>query len=279
MRRFYNAPMTEDSRSIAGDFDVRSARYATNQWHRTYAEGLIAHASLQPGDRVLDAGVGTGFAAIAAATRVGRAGHVVGVDVSPGMLEQARRAIESAGLDNIELRQADACDLRDVPDESFDAVVCSAALLYMPVQQALAEWRRLLRPGGIVAFSTMRKGFPLAGQLFRDCAADVGVHLDDPSAVLGSESAAVEALGRAGFTDSVVVAGTVRLHDADFACAWESNLRSAGHAPVRGLAPVDLETLRLRFEQMLRERRASEPAFADAQVLYARAVRPGRQDA
>lgn len=279
MRRFYNAPMTEDRRSIADDFDARSARYARNAWHRTYAEGLVAHVPIQPGDRVLDAGVGTGFAAIAAAARVGPSGRVIGIDLSPGMLEQARRAIESAGLDNIELRHADACDLRDVPDESFDAVVCSAALLYMPVQRALAEWRRLLRPDGIVAFSTMRSGFPQAGQLFRDCASEIGVRLDDPSAALGSETKAIDVLVHAGFVDPVVAASTVRLGDADFACAWESNLRSAGHAPVRSLATADLEALRTRFEQALAHRRQRDPAFADAQVLYARAVKPARRNA
>jgi SAM-dependent methyltransferase len=117
----------EDRRGIAADFDIRSADYSKNQWHRAYAEGLIANSSLGLGDRVLDAGVGTGFAALAAAVRVGPRGRVVGVDVSSGMLQQARIAIEASGLGNIELLQADACDLRGLEDKSFDAVVCCGA--------------------------------------------------------------------------------------------------------------------------------------------------------
>ena len=108
--------MTEDRPGIAADFDVRSAGYSKNQWHRAYAEGLIAHSALRLGDRVLDAEVGRGFAAIAAAVRVGPQGRVVGVDVSPGMLQQAQVSVEATGLGNIELLQADACELRDLPD-------------------------------------------------------------------------------------------------------------------------------------------------------------------
>jgi ubiquinone/menaquinone biosynthesis C-methylase UbiE len=271
--------VAEDRQRIAADFDLRSARYSKNQWHRVYAEGLIAGSTIRHGDRVLDAGVGTGFAAIAAAVKVGPGGSVVGVDVSPGMLQQARAAAEAAGLGNIELLQADACDLRDLEDESFDAAVCSAGLLYMPVQRALTEWRRLLKPGGIVAFSTMRAGSPRAGQLFRDCAAELGVQLTDPSAALGSEAAAAAALSKVGFTEIAVVADTVRLADADFACAWESNLRSAAHGEVGSLAPADLEGLRLRFEQALDDCRTGDPSFAAAEVLYVYAVKPDHRHA
>jgi ubiquinone/menaquinone biosynthesis C-methylase UbiE len=266
--------MSEDRRRIAADFDLRSAGYSKNQWHQAYAEGLIAHSALRIGDRVLDAGVGTGFAAIAAAVRIGPRGRVVGVDVSPGMLQRAQVAVEAAGLGTIELLQADACELRDLADESFDAVICSAGLLYMPVQRALTEWRRLLRPGGVIGVSTMRAGSPQAGQLFRDCAAEFGVQLDDPSAALGSESAAAAALRQGGFTEIAVVADTVRLADGDFACAWESNLRSAAHGKVRSLAPTDLEGLRLRFEHALDNRRRIDPSFAVAEVLYAYGAKP-----
>jgi ubiquinone/menaquinone biosynthesis C-methylase UbiE len=266
----------EDPRRIATDFDLRSANYSKNHWHRAYADGLIAQSAIRFRDRVLDAGVGTGFAAIAAAARVGPEGLVVGVDVSPGMLQQAQLAIDAAELGNIELLQADAAALPGLADESFDAVVCSAALLYMPVQRALTEWNRLLRPGGTIAFSTMRAGFPRAGQLFRDCAAELGVQLTDPSAALGSESAAAAALRQAGFTQIVVVADSVRLVDVDFACAWESNLRSAAHGEVRSLPPADLESLQLQFEHALDNRRRVDPGFGVAQVLYALGVKPDR---
>ena len=266
--------MTDDRQRIAADFDVRAGNYSRNTWHRVYAEGLIAHSAIGSGDRVLDAGVGTGFAAIAAAMKVGSSGRVIGVDVSPGMLQEARVAVEAAQLRNVEFLQADACDLHELQAESFDAVICSAALLYMPVHRALTEWRRLLKPGGTVGFSTMRTGFPQAGELFRNCAAEFGVQLADPSATLGSESSAAAALRQAGFAEIALVADRVLLSDADFSCAWESNLRSAAHGEVRNLAAPQLEALRSRFEQALDEARRRDPSFAAADVLYAYGVKP-----
>ena len=97
-------------------------------------------------------------AARAIATRVGPHGRVIAVDISPGMLDQARTAAAAAGLANIALLCGDATDLRSVPAASIDAVVCAAGLLYMPVAAALLEWARVLKPGGVVTVSTMRYG-------------------------------------------------------------------------------------------------------------------------
>jgi ubiquinone/menaquinone biosynthesis C-methylase UbiE len=265
--------MPDDTTRIASDFDARAARYERNQWHRVCAERLVAHAAIRAGDVVLDAGAGTGFAALAAAAKTGPSGRVIGVDVSSGMLDRARDAAAAARLRNVDFVQADACDL-ELDSETIDVVVCAAALLYMPVSLALAEWHRLLKPGGTIGFSTMRTGYPVAGQLFRDCAAAFGVQLLDPSAALGSESAASAALIEAGFVRVRVVEESVPMNDDDFALAWESNLRSAAHGAVRSLSSDALDALRERFERTLTERRVRDASFAVARVLYAFGRKP-----
>jgi len=260
----------EDPVHVAASFDERAATYGRNAWHQRYAEQLVGHASLRTGQHVLDAGVGTGFAAVAIAQAVGRDGRVVGVDLSRGMLDQARATLDVAGLHWVELLQRDATDLHDIRDGTFDAVICAAALLYMPVDAALVEWRRLLRPGGLVAFSTMQRGSPRAGALFRECARAFGVLLDDPSEALGSADACQSALERAGFVEIRVVPGDVELAAADLSLAWAANMRSAGHAAVRSLAPADLEHLRQRFEEALADAHANLAQPAErAAVLYA----------
>jgi hypothetical protein len=120
----------------------------------------------------------------------------------------------------------------------------------------------------------MRTGFPKAGQVFRDCAAERDVQLADPSAALGSESSAAAALRQGGFTAIALVADRVLLSDADFSRAWGSNLRSAAYGEVRNLAPASLEALHLRFELALDERRRGDPSFAVAGVLYAYGTKP-----
>jgi len=262
--------VTDDQRTIAAAFDERSARYGRNQWHRVYADALVALTPLQPGQRVLDAGTGTGFAALAIAPRVAPGGRIVAVDVSAGMLERARAAVSAAGIASIELVEGDATTLPAFADGSFDVVVCSAALLYMPIDRTLQEWHRLLDTGGHVAFSSMRAGSPAAGRVFRACAAEYGLILDDPSAPLGSEDRCRDALRAAGFRDPHVAAGEIMFSAGDLEMAWESNLRSAAHAPVRSLGEQPQEMMRQRFEAARRREEAGDPeGFARAHVLYA----------
>jgi ubiquinone/menaquinone biosynthesis C-methylase UbiE len=121
---------------VVARFDRRAPTYNRNEWHRRSAERLVELLSLKSRDRVLDAGTGTGFAAIAAASQATR---VVGVDVSAAMLEQARRSLDTLGLGNVELVQADATALPQYVDGAFDAVIGATVLLYMPVDRALRE--------------------------------------------------------------------------------------------------------------------------------------------
>jgi ubiquinone/menaquinone biosynthesis C-methylase UbiE len=260
---------------IAADFDARAPRYNQNRWHREVAGQLVTRCALTPGQRVLDAATGTGFAALAAARVVGPTGLVIGVDISAGMLSEAGRAAEAERLPGLAWHQGDASRLPDDWQARFDVVTCAAGLLYMDVARALAEWRRVLKPGGRVAFSSMATRSPPAGALFRDCAAESGVRLGDPSAPLGSARACRAALLHAGFVAVDVETGTVRVDAGDHALAWESNLRSAGHAAVQGLAAADLDALRQRYLSALeRASRHDLAALEAATVLYASGRRP-----
>ena len=97
---------------------------------------------------VLDAGTGTGFLAVLAA----RLGHrVTGVDLTPAMLERARLRADDAGVD-VEWHVGDAMHL-PFEDNRFDIVVSRHVLWTMPdPARAFAEWRRVARPGGRVAW-------------------------------------------------------------------------------------------------------------------------------
>ena len=140
----------------------------------------------------------------------------------------------------------------------------------MPVAEALAAWRRLLKPGGFVAFSGLRAGSPPAGRLFRECAAEFGLRLTDPSAALGTEDAARSALERANYTVHAIVGESLVFSAQDLSLAWESNLRSAGHEAVKHLDATAQDALRSRYLVALAaERRADPQGFSQAEILYA----------
>jgi ubiquinone/menaquinone biosynthesis C-methylase UbiE len=268
--------MSLDRREIAASFDARAPRYAANDWHRHSAERLVGLCGLVPGSRVLDAGTGTGFAALAAARAVGREGHVLGVDLSGGMLREARLAAQAAGLTNVEFREGDAVFLDDQRPGTFDIVTCAAGLLYMPIADALQQWHRLLKEGGVMAFSGMSAGSPPAGRIFRDCAAAFGVAVHDPSEPLGSPAACRAALAAAGFEIVDVVSETMEFTTQDLTLAWESNVRSAGHAEVQRLSDRALAELRRTYLDALAREESEHPgALSRAEILYALGRRAG----
>lgn len=104
--------------------------------------------TLQPGQQVVDVGSGAGFDSLIAARMVGPHGQVIGVDMTPAMLEKARRSAASAGLANVEFREGYAETL-PVLDSWADVVISNGVLNLAPDKiAALTEMARALKPGG-----------------------------------------------------------------------------------------------------------------------------------
>ncbi|MDP6979312.1 MAG: methyltransferase domain-containing protein [Myxococcota bacterium] len=103
---------------------------------------------LNPGERVLDVGSGAGIDSLIAAKQVGDQGRVVGVDMTMGMLERARRAAKEGGAINVEFREGHMEDL-PVERDWADVVISNGVLNLAPDKDsALCEFERVLKPGG-----------------------------------------------------------------------------------------------------------------------------------
>ncbi len=120
-------------------------------WYGEVTRQMLAAAHVQSGQRILDVAAGAGEPAVSAAECVGPSGYVLATDISEGIVELAGQVARERGLNQIETRAMDGEKL-DLPDASFDAVLCRLGLMYMPHPvTALREWRRVLKPGGWVA--------------------------------------------------------------------------------------------------------------------------------
>jgi ubiquinone/menaquinone biosynthesis C-methylase UbiE len=128
-------------------------RRAVWEASRVVGEWLVDALDPQPGETVLELAAGVGDTGFAAAARLGPSGKLISTDFSAPMVDAARRRAEEVGVSNVEFRTMDA-ERMDLADGSVDGVLCRWGYMLMadPVA-ALNETRRVLRPGGRVAFS------------------------------------------------------------------------------------------------------------------------------
>jgi len=164
----------------------------------------VTLAALQPGATVLDLGSGGGIDCFLAARQVGPGGYVIGVDMTPDMLDKARANARKLGLENVEFRLGEIEHL-PVADEAVDVVISNCVINLSPDKpQVFREAYRVLRPGGRLAVSDIVTRVELPQEIKQDlgvwasCVAGAWVDKD--------YAAAIQA---AGFVDVGIEAKTL----------------------------------------------------------------------
>jgi arsenite methyltransferase len=133
-----------------------------------------ALASLRPGETVVDLGCGGGFDVLLAAAKVGSTGKVIGIDMTPDMLDLARRNAAKAGAANVEFHQA-KIDLLPLASASVDCVISNCVINLAADKPAVfREIARVLKPGGRLAASDIALTRQLPDEVRDDLAAYVG---------------------------------------------------------------------------------------------------------
>ena len=216
-------------------FNRIAARYADGAPLRASLQAaLLEAAALAPGEHVLDLAAGPGLLARNAARQVLPDGWVLASDIAEGMLAEGQRRAAAEGLPDL---LAAACDAEHLAfgDGSFDVALIGLGLFIFPEPgKALAELRRVLRPGGRLALSVWgpREAVPLIARA-QDCIARLlpAPKVARPSVFrLGEADALATLLGEAGFTDVHLTPHRLscRFDSAD--AYWQAFLDLAGGA-------------------------------------------------
>ncbi len=160
----------------------------------------LAFAELRPGDVVVDLGSGAGFDAFIASPRVGPAGRVIGVDMTPEMIERSRALAARDHITNVEFRLGEI-EALPVADAVADMVISNCVINLSPEKpRVFAEAFRVLKPGGVLMLSDLVLLRPLLERVRASVEAYVGCI---SGASLRDEYLAM--ISRAGFSNVEVL--------------------------------------------------------------------------
>jgi len=162
----------------------------------------FALGEIQPGEHVLDCGSGAGVDSLIAARLVGSAGSVIGIDMTPEMLDRARHAATASGLDNVEFQEG-YLEALPIDDGWADVIISNGVLNLVPDKAtALAEMFRVLRPGGRLQVADIVLGRAVSDRAKQDVSLWTGC-------IAGGllESELAEIVAAAGFVDVEVIPG------------------------------------------------------------------------
>ncbi len=262
--------------SVAAAFDAVAAGYdrAALRLFPFVADRLVHGIGLARGAKVLDVGVGTGAATLAAAQIVGTPGRVIGIDIAEQMLERAYRSHFVQRLENVDLHEMDGEKL-DFRARYFDAVVCASAIYLMKhPAAAVREWCRVTRSGGWVAFSSLAPGAmqPLAGRYLR-CLARYGITAAEEALLPWlrlAEPARIHALlEQAGLVDCRVDKHEMGYSLKDAEAWWELLWHTELRRPLQALPADELARLRAEHLEEVGELSGDQGLWLDAPALFA----------
>lgn len=266
---------TAYKQQLLNDFNSRT-NYDNGRFYIPIANKLVEFANLQNGQKILDIATGTGIVALNAAQKVGHTGKVIGVDISTGMLSNARQKLTETSLHNVEFIEADAETL-NFKDNSFDAILCSLAVCYLTdIPAALRKWYWFLKTDGFVAFNVWSENAFPPSVLFREVANRYGVKVPNPNESMGTIERCNQLLCNINFKNIEIETeqfGWYFKVDANIAeNIWQMNANNVFGYQVYQLSEVKLQECKAEYIKEMQALPTTEKGvWCDAQIFFIRA--------
>ncbi|HEB58897.1 MAG TPA: methyltransferase domain-containing protein [Gammaproteobacteria bacterium] len=264
--------LIETFEAVAAGYDNPAQRYFP-----FCADRLVTFLQPRPGEKILDVGTGTGAVATAVAQFLLPGGRVTAIDLSEAMLTRAEANARKMALDNIDFHLMDG-EAPEFKNNYFDAVSASFCLfMFTDMVAGLTQWRRVLKPGGRVIFSSFTaSAFQPFIDLLLDEAAAISGEPRDVHAMPLMDAAECEAvLHEAGFTDISVATVQLGYHLAGPAEWWEIVENTGLRMRLATLSPVQQATLRQRHLDELASHVDDKGLWLNVETLISRARAPG----
>ena len=171
----------------------------------------IALASLKEGETVLDLGSGAGFDCFLAASKVGKTGKVIGVDMTPEMIEKARENKQKGDYDNVEFRLGEIENL-PIADNSVDIIISNCVINLSPEKgRVFEEAFRVLKPGGrimisdIVLLKTIPDAIMDSIEMYVSCIAGASLKTDYIETIKAAGYQKISVIGEEPFSVEYII--------------------------------------------------------------------------
>jgi SAM-dependent methyltransferase len=253
----YRARAQERWTAVAGGWERRRAAMQASS--AAVSTWMIDHVDPQPGQTILELAAGPGDTGLMAAELVAPPGKVIITDVSEAMIDVARRRADELGIANVEFKVMGG-EWIDLPAASVDGVLCRwGYMLMLDPAAALRETRRVLRPGGHVAFAAWaapeeNPQVTLAPKALLDLGLMQPSPPDEPGPFAFAEPGHIEELlDVAGFDDAVVETVDLNFHYPTSNDVFETlaDISPSGSPILAALSPADHTRLRDVLDERL----------------------------